>query len=111
MKAKTVAAQHENFLQVHGKTISFLEQSEKEADKLLAKQHRTALKSMEEQLEKVLTSLQQDMPNNEFERFKSSLIREKGNRKERVSQRAAEGKPAFIPRQQATCKFVQCESR
>lgn len=101
-RVRTVAAQRDNFLRVHGKTIAYLEKSDQVADQELAKQHRKALSSMEEQLNKLMESLKAELPKDEFERFENSLTRDKSQRPERVATRVAEGRPELAYRQRVT---------
>ncbi len=66
-KAKTIAAQHKNFLKIHGKTIAFLEESQDERRHQAGAGYRKSLESLNERLVAIMESLKPDMVAKEYE--------------------------------------------
>jgi hypothetical protein len=72
-KAKAIAAQHKNFLKVHGKTIAFLEESQDERRHQAGAGYRKSLQTLNDRLVAVMESLKPDMVESEYEELLSRV--------------------------------------
>lgn len=107
-KAKTIAAQHDNFLKVHGKSIAYLERSPEKRSQETATTYRKSLASMNEHLDDVMESLRKDMPEDEYEKLASDMGRDRAAREGRAA-RWDDENPERLTNRQSKFRDVACE--